>query len=189
MLDSWLIESIVLIALLILLVAWLFLRIKTRNKSAEQKIQKILKPHQIDEANSILIPDGMGGLIEIERLIKLKQGLLILHQYSVNGHLFGAEKIEQWTQLVGGRSYKFANPLTHLLHVQQSLSLLVPKTPIFTHVVFTGHCNFPKGKPDNVSSLSTLDNDLQPLFKQAALPEQPLQSSWQSLLNIAKHHS
>lgn len=188
MLDSLFFESIVLIALLFLLIIWLLLRIKTHRKSPAQRIQKILKPHQQAEARQLIIPDGMGGLIEIEYLVRLKQGLLILHQYSISGHLFGAEKIDQWTQLVDGRSYKFANPLINLLHVQQSLSLLAPKIPIFTHVVFTGSCNFPKGKPDNVSLLSTLEADLGRIFNQPVLPEQPLQRSWQSVLNVARHN-
>ncbi|MEX0614486.1 MAG: hypothetical protein WD177_01145, partial [Methylophaga sp.] len=54
--------------------------------------------------------------------------------------------------------------------------------------VFTGECNFPKGKPDNVSLLSTLEADLGQIFNQAALPETPLQKSWQSVLNVARYN-
>lgn len=188
MLDSLLVESIVLIALLIFLFVWLTLRIKSRRQSPDHRIQKILKPHQINEARKLIIPDGMGGLIEIEHLVLLKQGLLILHRYSLSGHLFGADKIDQWTQLVDGRSYKFANPLIHLLHVQQSLSLIAPKMPIFTHLVFTGSCNFPKGKPDNVSLINTLETDLATIFHQPAIPEPALQQMWQTVLNIARYN-
>lgn len=188
MLDLLLVESIVLMALLLLLIVWLLLRIKRRRQSTEQRIRKILKPHQLAEARQLIIPDGIGGLLEIEHLVLLRQGLLILHRFPLSGHLYGAEKIDQWTQLVDGRSYKFANPLLHLLHVKQSLSLLAPKVPVFTHVVFSGQCNFPKGKPDNVSLLSTLENDLDRVFKQAPLSESALQRVWQSVLNIARHN-
>lgn len=188
MLDYLLVESIALGVLLLIIFCWLLLRLKSRRRSANYRIQKILKPHQLSEAKQLVIPDGMGGLLEIEHLALLKQGLLILHHFPLSGHLYGADKIDQWTQLVNGRSYKFANPLLHLQHVQQSLSLLAPKIPIFTYVVFTGECNFPKGKPDNVSLLSTLEADLDQLFNRAALPEAPLQKSWQSVLNIARHN-
>lgn len=188
MLDSLLVESIILIALLLLLVIWLLVRLKTRRQSANYRIQKILKPHQLTEARQLTIPDGIGGLLEIEHLVLLKQGMLILHRFPLSGHLYGADKIDQWTQLVDGRSYKFANPLLHLLHVKQSLSLLAPKVPVFTHVVFTGQCNFPKGKPDEVSLLSTLEKDLDRIFDQAPLPEPALQKVWQSVLNIARHN-
>ncbi|MDX1572662.1 MAG: nuclease-related domain-containing protein [Methylophaga sp.] len=188
MLDSLLVESIVIIALLLLLTTWLLFRLKARRQSANYRIHKILKPHQFAEARQLIIPDGIGGLLEIEHLVMLKQGLLIMHRFPLSGHLYGAEKIDQWTQLVDGRSYKFANPLMHLLHVQQSLSLLAPKVPIYTHVVFSGHCNFPKGKPDKVSLLSTLENDLEYIFKQAPLPEPALQNIWHSILKIARHN-
>lgn len=187
MLDLLLVESIALIALLLLII-WLLFRIKVRRQSVDNRIQKILKPHQLSEARQLIIPDGIGGLIEIEHLVMLKQGILILHRFPLSGHLYGGDKIDQWTQLVDGRSYKFANPLMHLLHVQQSLTLLAPKVPIFTHVVFTGQCNFPKGKPDKVSLLNTLENDLGHIFKQAPLPETALQKVWQSVLNIARHN-
>lgn len=189
MLDLLLVESIVLGALPILLFIWLLLRLRKRRQSADHRIQKILKPYQLSEARQLVIPDGMGGQLEIEHLVLLKQGLLILHRFPLSGHLFGADKIDQWTQLVDGRSYKFANPLLHLLHVQQSLSLLAPKIPIYTHVVFTGQSDFPKGKPDNVSLLNTLEQDLDGIFKLAALPEPPLQKAWQTVLNVGRHHS
>lgn len=188
MLDSLLVESIVMIALLLLLVTWLLFRIKNRRQSANNRIRKILKPHQLAEAGRLVIPDGIGGLLEIEHLVMLKQGLLIMHRFPLSGHLYGAEKIDQWTQLIDGRSYKFANPLKHLSHVQQSLSLLTPKVPIYTHVVFTGQCNFPKGKPDKVSLLSSLENDLEYIFKKAPLPETALQKVWHSVLKIARHN-
>lgn len=188
MLDYLLVESITLIVLLLILTFWLLLKLKSRRRSVDYRIQKILKPSQLSEARQLVIPDGMGGLLEIEHLALLKQGLLILHHFPLSGYLYGADKIDQWTQLVNGRSYKFANPLLHLQHVQQSLSLLAPKIPIYTYVVFTGECNFPKGKPDNVSLLSTLEADLCQIFDQAALPEAPLQKSWQTVLNVARHN-
>lgn len=188
MLDSLLVESIALTVLLLLLIFWLLLRVKVRRQSPDHRIQKILKPYQQDDARQLIIPDGMGGLLEIEHLVLLRQGLLILHRYPSNGHLFGAEKIDQWTQLVDGRSYKFANPLMHLMHVQQSLALLAPKIPVFTHVVFTGQCNFPKGKPDNASVLNTLEADLEAVFKQPAVAESPLHKAWQTVLNVARHN-
>ncbi len=188
MLDSLLVESITLGVLLLIFIGWLLLRLKSRRRSADYQIQKIIKPYRLSEAKQLVIPDGMGGLLEIEHLIFLKQGLLILHHFSLSGHLYGADKIDLWTQLVNGRSYKFANPLLHLQHVQQSLSLLAPKIPIYTYLVFTGECNFPKGKPDNVSLLSTLEADLGQIFNQAAFPEAPLKKSWQSVLNVARHN-
>lgn len=185
--DSLLIKVTVLITLLLVLFIWLLFRFKGRQLQPDQRIQKILKPHQQAYARQLIIPDGIGGVLEIEHLIMLRQGLLILQRFPLSGHLYGADKIDQWTQLVDGRSYKFANPLQQLLDVQQSLSLLAPKIPIFVHTVFTGNCNFPKGKPDSVSVLDTLENDLNRIFNQPTLPEKTLEKVWQSLLNIARH--
>ena len=78
MLDSLLVESIALTVLLLLLIFWLLLRVKVRRQSPDHRIQKILKPYQQDDARQLIIPDGMGGLLEIEHLVLLRQGLLIL---------------------------------------------------------------------------------------------------------------
>lgn len=157
-----------------------------RSKSVQSQIDQLLAPYEKANVKQVIIPDGLGGLIEIEQMFLVRQGLVVLQSYPISGQLFGAENIEQWTQLVGGRSYKFSNPLNHLRNIQQSLKLIAPKLPVFTYAIFTADSHFPKGKPANVTIMSRLQEDLLPLFDEAPLTEHELQHHWQSVARIAR---
>jgi hypothetical protein len=174
------------IAVLALLALFASLVRRRLNQSRKARhLDKILRRYKLDEVRSIVIPDGIGGLMELDRLILTDRGLLIIETYPMNGHLFGAEQIDQWTQIIDGRSFKFANPLHHIQNAKYALQPLAPKIPIFYRVIFTGHCDFPKGKPDNVSTVQSLEQDLQ------AILEAPKMSGgsvnvWERILRIGR---
>lgn len=169
-----------------LLILVILIRLYQRKKYAgtiqlEQMLQTFVK----DEVRSIIIPDGLGGLIEVDRLILTDHGLLVIETYPLVGHLFGADNIDQWTQIIGGRSFKFANPSHHLLNIKHALQALAPKTPIYSRVVFTAEGDFPKGIPDGVSLLSTLEQDLQNMLKSPMI-QQHAEQMWNRILRIAR---
>ncbi|MCC5796342.1 MAG: NERD domain-containing protein [Methylophaga sp.] len=171
--------------LLLLLLLWLVYRRFRHVHAPSRAIDEILKPYQRDEVKNLIIPDGMGGLIEIERLVLIDQGLLVIETYPLSGHLFGADHIEQWTQIIDGKSFKFSNPLRHCHNIRESLLTLVPKTPVFCRVVFTADSNFPKGKPYEASVIATLADDLAPIFEQVTAPRR-LDDAWQRIIRIGR---
>ena len=132
----------------------------SQNKRDERRLEKILQELRKDEVQNIVLPDGLGGLLEIERLILMEQGLLIINTLAISGHLFGADNINNWTQVVNGRSFKFNNPLQHIDNAKYAVQSLAPKMPVFSRVVFTEQSYFPKGKPNSVSTLDSLKDDL-----------------------------
>lgn len=158
-----------------------------RRKEAltDRLLDKAIKQLRTDEVKSIVIPDGIGGILEIDRLILTEQGLLLLESYPISGHLYGADQIDQWTQIVDGRSYKFANPLHHVHNAKHALQILAPKVPIFCRVVFTAEGDFPKGKPDEVSVIASLEQDLQAI-KEAPKMSELNQKAWYRILRIAR---
>lgn len=156
-----------------------------RKKSARHQMALILKPYVRDEIKNIIIPDGIGGLLEIEHLILLDQGLLLIETYPMSGNLFGAETIDQWTQLVSGRSYKFANPLRRIRTSRQALTVLAPNIPIFCRVIFNADSVFPKGKPDEVSVLSSLGDDMINIQASTVKMDLALQV-WERIMRIAR---
>lgn len=171
-------------AIVFLLLVFLLFRRRAQSQNV-RKLDKILRPHRKEEVRAVVIPDGIGGLIEIDRLILTDHGLLILQTYPISGHLFGAEQIDQWTQIIEGRSFKFANPLRHTQNATYALQLLAPKAPIFSRVVFTADSDFPKGQPENVSTLLSLDQDLKAMLeatKMSAMSDK----AWQRILRIAR---
>jgi nuclease-like protein len=158
----------------------------TRRKlSVSAQLDLILQPFNRDEVKEIIIPDGIGGLLEIEHVVLLDQGLLLIETYAISGNLFGAEQIEEWTQIIDGRSYKFANPLWRLRTARQALKLLAPNVPIFCKVVFNADSHFPKGKPDEVSTLATLADDMKIVMDSPVITTKAEQD-WLRCLRIAR---
>ncbi len=166
------------LSIVLILIIWLLYRRFVRKSYSQIQIEQVLKPYKQDELKNVILPDGLGGLLEIEKIFLLEQGILILRDYPISGHLFGAEKIEQWTQIVDGRSYKFTNPLHHLENARQAIRSLIPKMPVFCHVVFTADSNFPKGKPAAVSVLPSFEQDMQRLFNSPKLPAEVREKMW-----------
>jgi Nuclease-related domain len=167
-----------------LLLVVLGLRYKRAQKSSYQ-LATILKPYIRDEIKDFIIPDGVGGLLEIEQLVLLDQGILLIQTYPISGNLFGADFIDEWTQIIDGKSFKFPNPLQHIRTSSYALKVLAPTVPIFCRIVFTGNSVFPKGKPDEVSVLSSLGDDLKTLNNSPVIIEKA-QHSWGRLLRIAR---
>tara|TARA_R110001592_G_scaffold76085_2_gene229907 strand:- start:4863 stop:5447 length:585 start_codon:yes stop_codon:yes gene_type:complete len=177
--------SILLIVATFIIIILILLLINNRKKSTHRQMVAILKPYIQDEIKNIIIPDGIGGLLEIEHLILMEHGLLLIETYPMSGNMFGAETIEQWTQLIAGRSYKFANPLRHIRTSRQALKELAPNIPIFCRVVFNADSIFPKGKPEEVSVLSSLSDDLSHL-KSSAIKMDRTSPVWQLIMRIAR---
>lgn len=184
--SSWRLLTIAAIILVLLL---LYLVSRRRKKTLKVRLlDKTLRQLSIKEARSIVIPDGIGGMLEVERLILMEQGLLVLETYPLAGHLFGADRIDQWTQIVDGRSYKFANPLRHVHNSKHALQMLAPKVPIYCRVVFTGQGDFPKGKPDEVSVIATLEQDLR-VISEGPRMSTLSQKAWQRIIQVAEAQS
>ncbi len=178
--------QLLLITVVILVIILVFLVSRRKKKTqSERQVDNTLRPFKQNEIRSIIIPDGIGGLLEVERLILMEQGLLIIETYPISGHLFGADRIDQWTQIVDGRSFKFANPLRHIHNSKHALQMLAPKVPIFCRIVFTDDSDFPKGKPDEVSTLKTLQQDLQPILDAPKMSAVSVKA-WERILRIAR---
>lgn len=173
-------------ALLLIVLLIVFLKNRKRSRLSDaRKLENLLQGLRKDELRSIIIPDGIGGLLEIERLILMEQGLLIIKTYAMSGHLFGADRIDNWTQVIDGRSFKFTNPLEAIDNAKYAVQLLAPKTPVYSRVIFTDNSNFPKGKPEDVSLLSSLEQDLMPL-KEAAIVIEKANIAWDRIVRVAQ---
>ena len=177
--------SILLIVVTFTLIIVVLLLINNRKESASRQMTAILKPYILDEIKAVIVPDGIGGLLEIEHLILMEQGLLLVETYPMSGNMFGAETIDKWTQLLDGRSYKFANPLRHIRTSRQALMILAPNIPIFCRVVFNADSIFPKGKPEEVSVLSSLSDDLLKI-QSSSLKLDKSSEVWQRIMRIAR---
>ena len=177
---------IALTLVVIVSMVFVFMIFKARRNSS-YILNKILKPYIRNEIKNIVIPDGIGGELEIEHLIEIDQGLLLIETRSMDGNVFGAANIELWSLIMeGGKSYKFNNPLPHSEVSRQALMLLVPKIPVFYRIVFRSSTHFPTGMPKNISTLSSLPDDLLSVQNEKHIPEQA-QQAFNTLLTISQN--
>jgi len=77
---------IIAIATVTVLFILLFLLLRNRHRNNTYKISEILSPLTRSRVNNIIIPDGIGGLLEIEQLRLTDQGILIVETYQISGH-------------------------------------------------------------------------------------------------------
>ena len=113
-----------------------------------------------DVLTDILIPDGKGGLTQLDHVVLAPGGLWVIETKNYKGLIFGREREKYWTQRLGRQSFRFMNPLRQNYLHTEALKALLPNVPVHGWVAFAGEARFPKGMPDGVSALRSLRKDL-----------------------------
>ena len=136
---------------LVALVAWLLLR---RKKGPE--IKQALEAVAIARLQHVLVPDGMGGHIQVEHLLLTSQGLVVIDAKSFAGTIFASERMEEWTVIGKQGRFTFPNPLPTLYDRVAALRQLARDVPVAGHVLVASGADFSKGRPRDVLSASEL---------------------------------
>lgn len=135
---------------------WFFLR----RTALARRLRKVLHQLGSEHLQQVILPDGLGGEIQIDYLVRMPDRLLVIDLKDMRGVLFGGEQIEAWTQIVERRSYRFPNPLHDNRLRCQAVRELVDGVAVVGRVVFTSQGSFPRGVPEGVSQVETLVGDL-----------------------------
>jgi restriction system protein len=169
---TWGLASVLL--LVALLLAW---RPLGQRRLAWRR-QKLITAYGVARLDNVILDDGMGGHKVLEHILLTPQGLLVLLPRHCDGALFGGDKIDSWTQMAGGKSFHFANPLHQLQELLATLHYHLPGIPAEGRVLFSGSCRFPKGRPGRVLLLDELAGQ-SGRINQAVVPV--LDEAWQTL--------
>lgn len=169
--------ALLLVAVIVVVVIW---RIRARGQDLRQ-FQRALKPFVLDMQTNLFVPDAVDGHVWIDYLVLTQGGILILDVRRYEGHLFGGEHINEWTQLLGMKRSTFSNPLEKMPERIQAVKAIVPEIPVLGRVVFTCLGDFPKGIPEGVSVCDTFGKDLEVFFA-SRIDGDRLQQAWQHLL-------
>ncbi|MFV2058134.1 MAG: NERD domain-containing protein [Thiohalomonadales bacterium] len=144
------------------------------NKIIDAQIKKFTKLCVKD----VVIPDGIYGYHFINYVLLLPDKILLLGIQDYAGYIFGADNLDQWTQVLNNKSTRFENPIMIQSHCIQAMEPLVNTTEVIARVVFTSNSSFPKGKPSGVIEQHLLQQELELL---ATAPDLDLGELWQSL--------
>jgi hypothetical protein len=114
------------------------------------QLGQALESVAIDRLRDVLLPDGMGGQIQIEHLILTGNGLLVIDVKAFGGTIFAGERMAEWTVIGLKGRFTFPNPLGTLYDRVAALRQLVRDVPVVGYVLFAGGADFTKGRPRDV---------------------------------------
>jgi len=179
--GGWLIPAI-------LIITGLQLAVLPRLKGAvgEMGLRWSMKGIADDEMHDVIIPDGRGGLTQIDHLFLAGNGIHVVETKNYQGRIFGGARQKTWTQKIGRKSVRINNPLRQNWgHTKAVEALVGAEVPVHGTVVFGQQAKFPKGMPEGV----TRPRELAKLLKQGGASGEPREewlAAWQRLKTSAK---
>lgn len=168
---------------------------KTRH---QRHVKSIIESLGLTFIRDAVLPDGLDGLVFIDYLLLVPGGAIVLDVENSEGHLFGGESVDQWTQVVKNHTYKFHNPLYanqtkcqavmwNVENFQEQHQDGGKNTDWQTQgwVVFSNAGNFPKGIPNQVSMIDTLADKIIPLTQQTGDISPYTRELWNQLHDLS----
>ncbi|HLG52727.1 MAG TPA: nuclease-related domain-containing protein [Steroidobacteraceae bacterium] len=155
--DNLIVEVVIGVALSGLLTLGAFTGFRRwRHRRARRQIIKAVEEISSAALRDIVVPDGSGGHLHLDFLLRTGRGLLVVDLRDVAGVVFGGEHMREWAVMNGNKRSTFLNPLESLYDRVAAVRLLAGDVPVEGRIVFTDRGRFPKGRPPHVSRLGTL---------------------------------
>ena len=151
-----------------------------KGAAGEKRVGRLLGKMAAEVRNDVLLPDGNGGLTQIDHLALGPSGIWVVETKNYGGSIFGKAAEKRWTQKLGGQSFRFQNPLRQNHAHIKALELVLPDAPIFGRVVFTDRARFPKGVPEGVTLARDMARELQTDIGTGDISP-ALQAKWEAL--------
>ena len=146
---------------------------------SEWRIQRCLKRIGCEQIRNLICPDGLDGYYTIDRLALVQDSILLIAYKPYGGNIYCAERITEWTQVIGKKSFKFENPLFELENQLTALKSLAGGMPVHGFLFFNHSAIFPKGHPDAVLNP---DNIPDRFLRANCEPVNPqVQAAWEQL--------
>ncbi|MEJ2344640.1 MAG: nuclease-related domain-containing protein [Gammaproteobacteria bacterium] len=158
-----------------------------RRRRAARSVAAIMGRLGLDRVHDVMIPDGLGGQIQLDYLVLTPRGLVVVDVRDYRGTIFAGETIDRWTQIVGRRSFHFENPLFLNRARMMGVKSLAGDVPVYELVAFTRDGQFPKGMPPQVCYVDQLGASA-PFATAAGLPGEPplpVRLAWQTIRQAA----
>jgi len=149
--------------------------LKTRHRLNRLGHKQILNIH---------CPDGLGYHFTLDRLILRHDGITVLVEKKYPGKIYCADDIDDWTQMIGQKSYRFKNPFYELECQIKAVSACVPGVPVDGFLFFDSQAVFPRGHPQRIFQLDDIPEQLVQAKQRDAAPS--VMSAWKKLQAMPK---
>ncbi|WP_455217987.1 nuclease-related domain-containing protein [Kaarinaea lacus] len=163
--------GLLVVAVIVVIGAAWYIFQQVKKSQHQRHVHKVLESLGVKYLRDVVLPDGLEGMAFIDYLLLAPDGVVVLDIHYSEGHLFGGNAVDQWTQVINNKTFKFNNPLYDnqakcqavLWNVENILGDSAKEMNWKAHgwIAFTNAGNFPKGIPDHVSMIDELKNDLQ----------------------------
>jgi hypothetical protein len=174
-----------LVALALLGAAGWYFWCQAQKARHERHVDEVIRSLALPFIKDIVLPDGVDGLVFMDYVLLTPKGVVALDIHHQEGVLFGGDAVDQWSQVVRNRTYKFPNPLyDHETRIQalkwNAKELNCDDLEVSGWVVFSNAGNFPKGIPKGVRMIDDVAKELGGPEGGKVIPER-LQSFWHAL--------
>ena len=168
--------AVTLLALALLL---LLNRKRIAGRMAQWRVQRCLDQIGLEQIRYLVCADGLDGFYTIDRLALVADAILVISYKPYGGNIYCAERISEWTQVIGQKSFKFENPLFELENQLTSVRMITGKVPLRGYLFFDQHATFPKGHPDSVLHLDNIPSSYS--TQNANSPGAEIRAAWEAL--------
>ena len=172
------IVAVVIVAIAIMLVLYLNRR-RLGLRFREWRLQHCLNQIGSEQLRDMVCADGLEGVYRIDRLALTRDAIVVIAYKPYVGNIYCAERIAEWTQVIGQKSFKFENPLFELDNQLTALTLALGKVPLKGYLFFSHSAVFPKGHPDSVMQPDSIPEHFLRGQKQDIKPE--VRAAWEHL--------
>ena len=114
------------------------------------RLQRCLNRIGSEQIRDLVCDDGLDGYYKIDRLALTNDSILLISYKPYVGKIYCAERISEWTQVIGQKSFKFENPLFELENQLTALKSITGNVTLRGYLFFNHSAVFPKGHPESV---------------------------------------
>jgi hypothetical protein len=170
--------ALIIIGLAILLIVYVN-RMRLLLRFREWRIQRCLNRIGAEQIRDFSCPDGLDGHYRIDRLALTRDAILVIAYKPYIGNIYCAERIAEWTQVIGQKSFKFENPMFELENQITALKLLIGAVPLRGYLMFDQSAEFPKGQLESILQPENIPAQLLRSNNQQIDPEKS--AAWEQL--------
>jgi hypothetical protein len=134
------------VAIAALLAALIVVRWRRRRSD----ILGALRAVAVDRLENVLVPNGMGGHIQIEHLLLTAHGILVVDVKPFDGTVFASDRMNDWTVMGRQGRFGFPNPQSTLYDRVAAVKQLLRDVQVMGYVLFPDAADFSKGRPKDV---------------------------------------
>ncbi len=148
--------AVAVLSLLLVLISY------RRRQKPWYRFARVLKRIAREFDRDLMVPDGIGGQIQLDYLVLTSKGILVLDMRNAPGVVFGGDRMDEWAVLGPGGRYGMKNPQESLFDRLAAVRALAEDVPVCGHVVFNDTSEFTKGTPSHVLTVKQLEQKYAP---------------------------